>query len=104
MSAADLATLVARLEAVTSRLEAVPAGGGGGGGTAAGPAEVAPSVLAYDELINGVVADYLAASENVGGPCFAQAKLFAEGFKELRGLLEGVGKILKGLVNSEGVG
>ena len=45
-------------------------------------------MLAYDELINGVVADYLAASENVGGPCFAQAKLFAEGFKELRGLLE----------------
>ena len=90
MSTADLAALVARLEAVTSRLEAVPAGGvgGGGGAAAAGSVEVAPSVLAYDDLINGVVAEYLAASEKVGGPCLEQAKLFAEAFKELRDLLE----------------
>ena len=87
MSTADLAALVARLEAVTSRLEAVPASGGGGG-AAAGPVEVSPSVLAYDDLVNGEVAAYMAASEKVGGSCLAQATLFVDGFKELRELLE----------------
>ena len=89
MSVADLATLVARLEAVTSRLESAPGGGGGGGGAAPGAAvEVAPFVQEYDEMINGELAAFVAAAGKVGGPANDQAELFAQAFKDTRSLLE----------------
>jgi adenylyl cyclase-associated protein len=87
MSAADLASLVARLEAVTSRLEAAP-GGGSGVCAPAAAVEVAPFVVEYDDIINGELATYVAASAKVGGCAEDQAKLFEQAFKDTRELLE----------------
>jgi adenylyl cyclase-associated protein len=86
---ADLAALVARLEAVTSRLEGVGAGGGGGGGAASGGAAEGGSnamTEEYDEFLQ-YVATYVEQSNKIGGDVAEQAALVNAAFQAQRAML-----------------
>ncbi|MEQ2164225.1 hypothetical protein GOODEAATRI_004408, partial [Goodea atripinnis] len=63
--AAELASLVQRLEVAVGRLEAVSGPGSSTGGSAGGA--VAAFVEAYDEIINGPMAQYVNLSQKIGG-------------------------------------
>ncbi|XP_043215117.1 adenylyl cyclase-associated protein 1-like isoform X2 [Amphibalanus amphitrite] len=77
----QLAPLVARLEAVTSRLEGVAPGGGG----ARTPAEeLVPFVVAYDEFLAGPLAEYVAEAKKLGGDAATHADLVKKAFSAQR--------------------
>ncbi|XP_037083550.1 LOW QUALITY PROTEIN: adenylyl cyclase-associated protein 1-like [Pollicipes pollicipes] len=77
----QLAPLVRRLEAVTSRLERCSPGDGG----AAAPAEeLAPFVAAYDEFLSGPLADYIKEAKKVGGDASTHADQVQRAFRAQR--------------------
>ncbi|KAJ8334767.1 hypothetical protein SKAU_G00404060 [Synaphobranchus kaupii] len=88
-SMAELASLVQRLEVAVGRLEAVSGGGGGGGGgsTGGGPQVVSAYVEAYDDLISGPVAQYLALSGQIGGDVQKHAEMMKKAFAYQRQFL-----------------
>jgi adenylyl cyclase-associated protein len=95
---AALNTIIAKLENITSRLEAVEArgaggaapaasaaaGGGGGGG---GSGEVAPAVAAFDSFISERLAPFVASSKGLGGDAAGAGAIVEEAFAELRKIL-----------------
>ncbi|KAM4725698.1 adenylyl cyclase-associated protein 1 [Anableps anableps] len=84
--AAELASLVQRLEVAVGRLEAASGPGGGGAGGSAGGA-VAAFVEAYDGIINGPVAQYVALSQKIGGDVQKHADMMKQAFSSQRQLL-----------------
>lgn len=87
--------LVNRLEAVTARLESVAARGGSG--PASGEAEcdldhVAPSVAAFDVIVSGSLAKFLASSDKIGGDVKTQGDMVKAGFSAQRDFLVKVSK------------
>uniref|UniRef100_A0A3Q2PUI8 Adenylyl cyclase-associated protein n=1 Tax=Fundulus heteroclitus TaxID=8078 RepID=A0A3Q2PUI8_FUNHE len=83
--AAELASLVERLEVAVGRLEAVSGPGAGAGGSAGGA--VAAFVGAYDDIINGPVAKYVALSQKIGGDVQKHADMMKQAFSSQRRLL-----------------
>ncbi|XP_065147096.1 adenylyl cyclase-associated protein 1 [Paramisgurnus dabryanus] len=86
---AELAGLVQRLEVAVGRLESMSScsGGGGGGGPAAGSGAVAVYVEAFDNLISGPVAQYMALSQKIGGDVQKHAEMMKQAFSCQRQLL-----------------
>ncbi|XP_030645158.1 adenylyl cyclase-associated protein 1 [Chanos chanos] len=80
---AELAGLVQRLEVAVGRLEAMSGGGGSSGGSGV----VSAYVEAYDELIAGPVAQYIALSQKIGGDVQKHAEMMKQGFSCQRQLL-----------------
>ena len=98
------ATLLKRLEAVTTKLETMPAGGGGGSSAAptsaavdvSEPDVVPPSVLAFDDFINGSVASFVDKAQKLSLPDAAkQANLVKAAFDAQREMLRKVAKCKK---------
>ncbi|XP_015245269.1 PREDICTED: adenylyl cyclase-associated protein 1 isoform X3 [Cyprinodon variegatus] len=83
--AAELASLVQRLEVAVGRLEAVSGPGGGAGGSAGGAA--APFVEAYDDIIKGPVAQYVSLSQKIGGDVQKHAEMMKAAFSSQRALI-----------------
>ncbi|MCI4392096.1 hypothetical protein PGIGA_G00142060 [Pangasianodon gigas] len=83
---AELASLVQRLEVAVGRLEAISSSGGAGGSAAAGGA-VSAYVEAFDALISGPVAEYLALSQKIGGDVQKHADMMKQAFTCQRQLL-----------------
>ncbi|XP_008329363.1 adenylyl cyclase-associated protein 1 [Cynoglossus semilaevis] len=79
---AELASLVQRLEVAVGRLEAI----GGQGGAASGAA-AAEYVDAFDEIINGPVAEYLSLSQKIGGDVQKHADMMKQAFSAQKQLL-----------------
>lgn len=75
----DLSALVARLEAVTSRLEAAADKAGGGE-----PADLGVIVEEYDQVLKGNVAEFFKLSSKIGGDIDTQAKLAKKVFDAQR--------------------
>ncbi|RMX46727.1 hypothetical protein pdam_00015675 [Pocillopora damicornis] len=75
----DLSALVARLEAVTSRLEAAADKAGGGE-----PADLGVIVEEYDQVLKGNVAEFFKLSSKIGGDVDTQAKLAKKVFDSQR--------------------
>lgn len=75
----DLSALVARLEAVTSRLEAAADKAGGGE-----PADLGVIVEEYDQVLKGNVAEFFKLSSKIGGDVDTQAKLAKKVFDAQR--------------------
>ncbi|CAH1247995.1 CAP1 [Branchiostoma lanceolatum] len=75
----DLAGIVKRLEAVTTRLEAAAGTGGGGGGADGSVGEdtgsLAPFVQAYDDIVSGVFAQVVSLSQQIGGDLSKQVEM-----------------------------
>lgn len=82
---AELAGLVARLEAAVGRLEGMSLSGGGG--AAVGGGAVSPFVEEYDAIVNGAVAQYLSLSQTIGGDVQKHADMMKQGFASLRQVL-----------------
>ena len=80
---ADLASLVARLEAVTSKLES---GGGGGGGGAVDDGEEAPFVAAFTDLMP-YVNTFVECGTKIGGKVAEQCALVDQCFKAQQAFL-----------------
>uniref|UniRef100_A0A3P9NZU9 Adenylyl cyclase-associated protein n=1 Tax=Poecilia reticulata TaxID=8081 RepID=A0A3P9NZU9_POERE len=83
--AAELASLVQRLEVAVGRLEAVSGPPGGAAGSAGGA--VAAFVEAYDDIIRGPVAQYVALSQQIGGDVQKHADMMKQAFCSQRQLL-----------------
>ncbi|PWA30144.1 hypothetical protein CCH79_00020144 [Gambusia affinis] len=83
--AAELASLVQRLEAAVGRLEVVSGPPGGASGSAGGA--VAAFVEAYDDIIRGPVAQYVALSQQIGGDVQKHADMMKQAFSSQRQLL-----------------
>ncbi|MEQ2294397.1 F-actin-capping protein subunit alpha, partial [Ameca splendens] len=83
--AAELASLVQRLEVAVGRLEAVSGPGSSTGGSAGGA--VAAFVEAYDEIINGPMAQYVNLSQKIGGDVQKHAEMMKKAFSSQRQLL-----------------
>lgn len=85
---AELAALVARLEAVTSRLEGVGAGGGAPAGGAGGGGGASNAMTEeYDDFLNEFVAKYVEQSNKIGGDVAAQAALVNQAFQAQKAML-----------------
>eukprot|EP00066_Takifugu_rubripes_P005283 XP_003969232.1 PREDICTED: adenylyl cyclase-associated protein 1 [Takifugu rubripes] len=80
---AELASLVQRLEVAVSRLESVSGSGGSAGESAA----VSVYVEAFDEIIQGPVAQYVSLSQKIGGDVQKHADMIKQGFSSQRQLL-----------------
>lgn len=78
----DLSALVARLEAVTTRLESAADKASGGG-----QEDVGILVEAYDEVLNGKVAEFCKLSSQIGGDVDTQVKLVKKAFDSQRELI-----------------
>ncbi|CAH3188841.1 unnamed protein product [Porites evermanni] len=78
----DLSALVARLEAVTARLESAADKASGGA-----PEDVGVLVAAYDEVLNGKVAEFYQLSSQIGGDVDTQVKLVKKAFDAQRGII-----------------
>uniref|UniRef100_A0A3B5MN03 Adenylyl cyclase-associated protein n=1 Tax=Xiphophorus couchianus TaxID=32473 RepID=A0A3B5MN03_9TELE len=83
--AAELASLVQRLEVAVGRLEVVSGPPGGAAGSTGGA--VAPFVEAYDDIIRGPVAQYVALSQQIGGDVQKHADMMKQAFSSQRQLL-----------------
>ncbi|KAM3595630.1 uncharacterized protein V6R79_000317 [Siganus canaliculatus] len=83
---AELAGLVQRLEAAVSRLESMSVSGGSAGGSAPG-GPVSAYVEAFDEIVNGPVAQYLALSQKIGGEVQKHAAMMKQAFSSQRAIL-----------------
>lgn len=73
----ELPSLVARLEAVATRLESVASGG-------APEADVGAVVQAFDELVNEHVSEFVKLSNQIGGDVKTQADMVDKAFKAQR--------------------
>ncbi|XP_034400311.1 adenylyl cyclase-associated protein 1 [Cyclopterus lumpus] len=82
---ADLAGLVQRLEVAVGRLESM-SGPGDSGGDAAGGA-VSVFVEAFDEIVNGPVAQYVSLSQKIGNDVKTHADMMKQAFSSQRQLL-----------------
>ncbi|KAM3857977.1 adenylyl cyclase-associated protein 1 [Diretmus argenteus] len=82
---ADLASLVQRLEVAVGRLEVASGSGGNAGGSGGGA--VSAYVEAYDEIVNGPVAQYTALSQQIGGDVQKHADMVKQAFSCQRQLL-----------------
>ncbi|NP_001082639.1 cyclase associated actin cytoskeleton regulatory protein 1 L homeolog isoform X1 [Xenopus laevis] len=80
---ADIHGLVDRLEKAVAKLETLAAGSGGD----ASSADTAVYVQAYDNLINGPVAEFMKKSKEIGGDVEKQADLFRSGIQLQRDIL-----------------
>lgn len=80
----QLAPLVSRLEAVTSRLERCSTDAAGGGGGAAPAEELAPFVVAYDEFLSGPLAEYITEAKKIGGDAATHADKVLRAFRAQR--------------------
>jgi len=90
----SLDQLVARLEAATSRLEALA--GNAPGGSAAPAGEAAGEMLSsYDEIVNGPVKTFVEASHKIGGEVQEQAEIFHKAIKAQRDFVAVVSKSKK---------
>jgi len=80
----ELTTLVARLEAVTNRLEGAASSGNssGGGGS------VSAAVTAFDSLVSGSFAKFLSLSKTVGGDVATIANLVNQAFTAERTFIQ----------------
>ncbi|KAJ7319449.1 F-actin-capping protein subunit alpha [Desmophyllum pertusum] len=78
----DLSTLVARLEAVTARLESAADKAGGGE-----PADLGALVQGYDEVLSDKVAEFYKLSTKIGGDVDTQAKLVKKVFDAQRAFI-----------------
>ncbi|KAG7225397.1 hypothetical protein INR49_027386 [Caranx melampygus] len=81
---AELASLVQRLEVAVGRLEAMS--GPGSSDSAAGGA-VSVYVEAFDEIVNGPLAQYLSLSQQIGGDVKKHADMMKQAFSSQRQLL-----------------
>lgn len=92
---ANLSQLVQRLEVVTSRLEGV-AGQGSAPVTSSRPAidsgDVKPSVSAFDAILSGPLAKFLACSSKLAGNVQTQAEMVKAAFSAQRQFLNVVSK------------
>lgn len=77
---AELPSLVARLEAVATRLESVASGG-------AGEADVGAIVQAFDEFMSEHVAQFVKLSNQIGGDVKTQADMVHNAFKAQRNFI-----------------
>ncbi|XP_070777348.1 adenylyl cyclase-associated protein 1 [Enoplosus armatus] len=82
---AELASLVQRLEVAVGRLESMSAPGGSAGDSAGGAVSV--YVEAFDEIVSGPVAQYVALSQKIGGDVQKHAEMMKEAFACERNLL-----------------
>uniref|UniRef100_H3CG60 Adenylyl cyclase-associated protein n=1 Tax=Tetraodon nigroviridis TaxID=99883 RepID=H3CG60_TETNG len=80
---AELASLVQRLEVAVTRLESVSGPGGSSGESAA----VSVYVEAFDEIVQGSVAQYISLSQKIGGDVQKHADMMKQGFSNQRQLL-----------------
>lgn len=78
----DLSALVARLEAVTTRLESAADRASGGE-----PADVGVLVEDYDEILRGNVAKFINLSSQIGGDVDTQVKMVKKAFDAQRELI-----------------
>ena len=97
---AKFASLVARLDAVTTRLETLgPAAASSAPSAPAAAADdgvVSPAVLAFDDLLAGEVAAYVGLAGKIGAPdVLAQAQLVQQAFEAQRAMLLVVSKAKK---------
>ncbi|CAL8299143.1 unnamed protein product [Lota lota] len=83
---AELASLVQRLENAVGRLEAVSGTAGGPSGSV-GQGAVSAYVGAYDDIISGPVAQYMALSKQIGGDVLKHADMMKQAFSCQRQLL-----------------
>lgn len=91
--ASNLEALVRRLEIAVGKLESagsIASGSGGAAGQAdrsAAPStesSLAPSVAAFDELIDTAVTKFVEVAEAIGGPVREASKLLEEAFRKER--------------------
>lgn len=83
MSANELSSLIQRLEAVATRLEATP-----GGSSAASEESLSASTAAFDEIVLGALANFLGLSAKIGGDVAAQCAMVGEAFTLQRQFIE----------------
>lgn len=84
---ADLASLVARLEAVATRLEGAGSSGGAAAASDGGSATGGASLDGFDEVLNGPLKTFMDLSNAVGGDVATQAALVEAAFKAQRAFL-----------------
>jgi len=77
----ELSALVARLEAVATRLESA---GGGAGAAAAQPEDLSAAVAAYDEILSDSFKQFTELSAKLGGDVATLGKMVDEAFKAQR--------------------
>ncbi|XP_056281840.1 adenylyl cyclase-associated protein 1 [Pseudoliparis swirei] len=82
---ADLAGLVQRLEVAVGRLESMSGPGGSGGDSAGGA--VSAFVEAFDEIVNGPLAQYVSLSQKIGDDVKTHADMMKQAFSSQRQLL-----------------
>ncbi|XP_054462382.1 adenylyl cyclase-associated protein 1 [Anoplopoma fimbria] len=82
---AELASLVQRLEVAVGRLESMSGPGDSGGDSAGGA--VSAFVEAYDQIINGPLAQYVSLSQKIGGDVQKHADMMKQAFSSQRQLL-----------------
>jgi len=82
----SLDQLVARLEAATSKLEALAGvSQGGGGGAAPSSSDAGGEALGvYDDILNGPVKQFVEISQKIGGEIQQQSEIFHKAFKAQR--------------------
>ncbi|KAE8624676.1 hypothetical protein XENTR_v10006021 [Xenopus tropicalis] len=80
---ADIHGLVDRLEKAVAKLEILAAGSGGD----VSSADTAVYVQAYDDIINGQVAEFMKKSKEIGGDVEKQADMFMSGIQLQRAIL-----------------
>uniref|UniRef100_A0A8C5CK34 Adenylyl cyclase-associated protein n=1 Tax=Gadus morhua TaxID=8049 RepID=A0A8C5CK34_GADMO len=83
---AELASLVQRLEVAVGRLEAA-SGSAGGPSPPAGGGAMSAYVGAYDDILSGPVAQYMALSKEIGGDVLKHADMMKQAFSCQRQLL-----------------
>ncbi|XP_068431220.1 adenylyl cyclase-associated protein 1 [Clinocottus analis] len=83
---ADLAGLVQRLEVAVGRLESM-SGPGGSSGDSSGGGAVSVFVEAFDEIVNGPLAQYVSLSQKIGGDVKTHADMMKQAFSSQRQLL-----------------
>ncbi|XP_050393449.1 adenylyl cyclase-associated protein 1 isoform X1 [Patella vulgata] len=91
MSQELLNNAVSRLESVAARLESLSRNVGvGGGSSSSGPAEAVetgPTVMAYDEIINGPLANFIALSKKMDAGVQEMVNLVSQSFQKERDII-----------------
>ncbi|XP_040908843.1 adenylyl cyclase-associated protein 1 [Toxotes jaculatrix] len=82
---AELASLVQRLEVAVGRLESMSGPGGSAEGSSGGA--VSAYVEAFDEVVNGPLAQYISLSQKIGGDVLKHAEMMKSAFASQRQLL-----------------
>jgi adenylyl cyclase-associated protein len=85
--------LISRLEAVTARLESVAIHAGDAGASSASDSgALAPSVAAYDVIVDGAFSKFLGFSQKIGGDVQTQVELVKQAFSAQHDFLIKVSK------------